>query len=118
MKILTAKTHGAIDYVVVVFLWISPSIFGLSDFVSTITYALGGVHLVLTLLTDFQYGVVKIIPFALHGWIELVVSVILVVAPWLLGFNENPVDRFFYVGFGIAVFITWLVTDYKENKKM
>ena|SRR5882762_1543201 len=113
MKFLTPKSHGAIDYVVVVFLWLSPSIFGLSNFVSTITYALGGIHLILTLLTDFQYGPFKIIPFSLHGWIELAVSIILVATPWLLGFNENVVDRIFYVGFGIAVFATWLVTDYR-----
>jgi len=116
MKILTAKTHGALDYVVVIFLWISPSIFGLSNFVSTITYALGGVHLVLTILTNFQYGLIKIIPFSLHGWIELAVSLILVGAPWLLGFNENPTDRIFYVGFGIAVFVTWILTDYNKGK--
>lgn len=118
MKILTAKIHGAIDYIVVIFLWASPNIFGLSEFVSTITYTVGGVHLVLTLLTDFQCGAFKVIPFALHGWIELVVSAILVGAPWLLSFSANPTDRYFYVGFGLAVFITWLITDYKENKKL
>lgn len=113
MKFLTPKSHGAIDYVVVVFLWLSPSIFGLSDFVSSITYVLGGIHLVLTLFTNFQYGLIKIIPFSLHGWIELVVSIILIASPWLLGFSGNAVDRIFYVSFGIAVFTTWLVTDYK-----
>jgi len=113
MKFLNPKSHGAIDYVVVIFLWISPSVFGLSDFVSMITYVLGGIHLVLTLFTNFQYGLIKIIPFSLHGWIELAVSLILVAAPWLLGFSENAVDRIFYIGFGIAVFATWLVTDYR-----
>jgi hypothetical protein len=68
---------------------------------------------VLTLFTNFQYGLIKIIPFSLHGWIELAVSLILVAAPWLLGFSENAVDRIFYIGFGIAVFATWLVTDYR-----
>jgi hypothetical protein len=113
MKFLTPKIHGAIDYGVVVFLWISPGIFGLSDFVSAMTYVLGGIHLALTLFTNFKYGLIKIIPFYLHGWIELMVSIILITAPWLLGFSENTVDRIFYVGFGIAVFATWLVTDYK-----
>ena len=113
MKFLTPKSHGAIDYVVVIFLLISPSVFGLSHFVSMITYVLGGIHLVLTLFTNFHYGLFKIIPFSLHGWIELVVSVILIAAHWLLGFGGNAVDRIFYISFGIAVFATWLVTDYK-----
>jgi len=114
MKILTPKIHGIIDYVVVIFLWASPTLFGLSDFVSMITYGLGGVHLALTLLTDFQYGVLKVIPFSIHGWIELIVSAVLVASPWVLGFSSNPIDKFFYIGFGIAVFATWFVTDYKK----
>ena len=113
MRFLTSKSHGALDYVVVIFLWLSPAIFGLSDFVSMITYVLGGIHLVLTLFTNFEFGLLKIIPFSLHGWIELAVSVNLVAAPWVLGFSENFVDRIFYVGFGIAVFATWSVTDYQ-----
>jgi len=113
MRFLTPKIHTTIDYVVVIFLWISPSIFGLSNFVSTITYVLGCIHLVLTMFTDSQYGLFRIISFPLHGWIELVVSASLIAAPWLLGFSGNAVDRIFYVSFGIAVFATWLVTDYR-----
>jgi hypothetical protein len=112
MKILKANTHGIIDYAVVIFLWLSPTIFGLSDFVSTLTYGLGCVHLALTVLTNFRYGLVKVIPFKLHGWIELVVSIVLIGSPWILGFNEIPVDKFFYIGLGGGVFITWLITDY------
>lgn len=112
MKILKANTHGVIDYLVVIFLLLSPTIFGLSYFASILTYGLGCVHLSLTALTDFQYGLVKIIPFKLHGWIELVVSVVLIASPWILGFSTIPVDKFFYMGFGFSVFLTWLITDY------
>lgn len=112
MKFIKPDLHGIIDYVVVIFLWLSPTLFELSNYVSMLTYGLGCVHLALTALTDFKYGLIKIIPFRLHGWIELVVSITLIGAPWLLGFSEMPVDRFFYVGFGSAVFVTWAVTDY------
>lgn len=112
MKLLTPRIHGAIDYVVVFFLLLSPTIFGLSHYVSTLTYGLGCVHLILTLFTNFEYGFFKIIPLSIHGWIELTVSVILIAAPWLLGFSENFVDRIFYMSFGVSVFATWLVTDY------
>jgi len=43
--------------------------------------------------------------------LELVISVLLVLLPWLLGFASVPTARNFYVGAGI-VFIVWLVTDY------
>jgi len=44
MKI-NSKTHGVIDYLVVIFLWLSPSIFVLPEMTGIFTYALGGVHL-------------------------------------------------------------------------
>ncbi len=118
MKILTSKTHGIIDYLVVVFLLLSPTIFGLSEPVATLTYCLGGVHLMLTALTKFQYGLIKVIPFQLHGRIELVVSIILIASPLLFGSYVNPenlIDKFFLAGFGMAVFITWVITDYSNQ---
>ncbi|CAN5519029.1 hypothetical protein BH10BAC4_BH10BAC4_20150 [soil metagenome] len=75
MKILNSKVHGIIDYIVVIFLWLSPTLFGLTSPISTLVYALGGVHLLLTVLTDFPYGVVKVVPLKLHGWVELLVAI-------------------------------------------
>jgi hypothetical protein len=44
--------------------------------------------------------------------IELTVSVLLVLLPWLLSFASVPAARNFYIAAGIVVFIVWLVTDY------
>jgi hypothetical protein len=112
MKPINSLIHGVLDYVVVIFLFASPTLFDLSDFVTTMTYALGGVHLLLTLITDFKLGLIKVLPLKIHGVIELIVSIALVLSPWILGFDESPTDRLFYVAFGVAVFITWTLTDY------
>ena len=113
---LNSKTHGAIDYAVVLFLWLSPTIFKLPEITSTFTYILGAIHLVLTLATNFEFGVIKIIPFKIHGLIELIVSIALFGAAFYLGKIENDLARNFYIGFSIAVFATWLITDYSNKK--
>src|SRR5579871_3312133 len=103
MKFLSSKAHSAIDYFVVVFLWASPSIFGLNSTVSLLTYSLGSVHLVLTVFTNFHFGIVKVIPVQIHGWIELAVAVLLIISPWVLGSlvpAENLIDKYFFFGFG------------------
>lgn len=41
----------------------------------------------LTVSTDFPLGVSKWIPFKIHGAIELVAGVLLIVAPWVFGFS-------------------------------
>lgn len=111
---LSSKLHGAIDYVVVIFLWLSPTLFGLPAVTSLFTYILGGVHLVLTMSTNFEFGVIKIVPLKVHGIIELLVSVLLIVVAFVLGNLEGSLSRNYYIGFALAVFLTWLVTDYKS----
>lgn len=115
MKI-NSRTHGVIDYLVVVFLWLSPSIFDLPEMTSIFTYVLGGIHLGLTILTKFELGLIKIIPFKIHGWIELAVSIGLIGAAFFLGGKEGDLARNFYIGFALAVFLTWLITDYRIDK--
>jgi hypothetical protein len=114
MKI-NSRIHGLIDYLVVLFLWASPSLFGLADATSTFTYALGAIHLVLTLLTDFEVGAMKIIPFPIHGWIELAVVVVLVGVAFYLGSIEGMIARNYFLAFASAVFLIWLITDYQSR---
>ncbi len=114
---LNSKTHGAIDYLVVVFLFLSPTLFGLIDITTTFTYVVAAIHLLLTITTKFEFGLVKIIPFKIHGVIELIVSIVLIGVAFYLGNLEGELSRNFYLSFGIAVFITWLITDYKISSE-
>lgn len=114
---LNSKIHGVIDYLVVVFLLLSPTLFGLKDITATFTYALATIHFLLTITTKFELGLVKIIPFKIHGMIELIVSIALIGIAFYLGNLEGELSRNFYITFGIAVFITWLITDYKTSSE-
>ena len=80
------------------------------------TYILGAVHLILTLSTEFEMGIFKIIPFKIHGLIELIVSLVLIGVGFYLGSLEGKLASNFYFGFSAAVFITWLISDYKTEK--
>src|SRR5689334_15808903 len=103
MKLINPTIHGILDYVVVTFLWASALIFPFTVSIKLFTPALGCVHLVLTLITNFPGGVVKVLPLKIHAIIELAVSIILIVSPGALGLQG--VDKIFYVAFGIAVFL-------------
>jgi len=116
MKV-NSKIHGIIDYLVVVFLWLSPTIFELPNITSTFTYVLGCIHLTLTILTNFELGLIKVIPLKIHGMIELIVSISLIAVGFYLNTIEGELARNFYIVFGIAIFATWLITDYKLIEK-
>ena len=116
MKILNATAHGVLDYAVVTLFLAAPTLLGLSGLPAAISYALAGVHLLLTLVTAFPLGAVKLVPLPVHGAIELVVSIALGALPWLLRFSADTVARNFYLGAGAGIFIVWMVTDYRSTK--
>jgi len=115
MKIISPGAHGALDYVTVVAFALAPTVVGLSGLPATICYVLAAVHLVLTLATAFGAGVVKVVPLHVHGGIELVVSLVLVVLPWILGFAGVVRARWFFVGAGVVIFLVWLLTAYRSH---
>ena len=115
MKIINSKIHGIIDYLVVIFLWVSPTLFELPETTALFTYVLGAIHLTLTVLTNFKFGLFKVIPLKIHGLIELIVSIALVAVAFYLGNQEGDISRNFYLGFAVAVFLTWLLSDYSKE---
>jgi hypothetical protein len=115
MKIISPKIHGIIDYLVVAFLLASPSIFGFMGHVAMFTYALAGVHLLLTILTNYSAGIVKIIPLPVHGLIEFIVGLLLIIMAFTL-LNNHPEVKHFYTVLGAAILVVFLITDYKGVK--
>ncbi len=113
MKILSAPTHGILDYAMVLLLALLPTVFGLSGLPATILYVLAGVHLLVSLLTRYPLGVFKRIPFNAHGLLELVVAVGLVALPWLLDFADEAPARSVFIGLGLLLFVVWLLSDYR-----
>ena len=114
MKILSPRVHGYLDYGVVALLLLAPSLFGFAGVPATICYVLAVAHAAMTLLTAFPLGLAKIIPFSIHGAIELLASVFLLAAPWIFEFSAVPAARNFFVASGVALAVVWLITDYRS----
>lgn len=117
MKILSATAHGLLDYLVVAFLLASPPLFGMTGGLATFTYILGSIHLLLTLLTNFKPGMIKLIPFRLHGIIEFVVVMLLAGVAYLFYRQKNFLGHDFYLFFSLALLIIFLFTDYNGTRK-
>ncbi|HKO55097.1 MAG TPA: hypothetical protein VJ276_04415 [Thermoanaerobaculia bacterium] len=108
-----ALTHGIIDYAMVIFLIAGPSVAGFRGRQAAICYALAAVHLILTLVTRFPLGALKVLGFPLHGGIELIVGLLLVVLPWLASFSAGLKSRNFFVAVGLLIILIWFLTDYR-----
>jgi hypothetical protein len=114
MGIIQPRVHGLLDYFTVIAFAAAPSIVGLNGGPRILAYALAAVHLTLTVVTAFPLGAAAIVPVRVHGVIELLVSIVLVVIPWILGFASVGVARNFYIGAGAVIFVVWLLTRYDQ----
>jgi hypothetical protein len=115
MKIISSKAHGILDYATVIFLLAAPTMFKMEGTLSTFTYVLAGVHFALTALTAFEVGLVKVIPFRIHGILEIVVSIALAgVALWFRN-DGNDLGFYFYIGLAIIIMIVFVLTDFKSS---
>jgi hypothetical protein len=116
MNTITPRVHGYLDYVTVVVLLLAPTLIGLTGFPAQLAYALAGIHLVMTLATDCPFGVVKLIPFTIHGWIERVVGPLLVLVSFIPGFATDTAAQVFYLVIGVVIILVGLLTDYQRAR--
>lgn len=113
MKIFSPRTHGYLDFLTVVIFLLAPTVLGLSDLPAYLSYGLAVVHLIVTLVSDFPFGIAKVIPFYIHGWIERIVGPVLIIVPFILGFDADTVARNFYVVMGAIIIAVGILTDYR-----
>lgn len=108
--------HGVLDYLTVILFAIGPGVAGFHGKQQVICYVLAAVHFLLTIVTRFPLGAVKIVGLPLHGAIELVVGVLLIVLPWVANFSAGVNSRNFFVCIGLLILIIWAMTDYRGRR--
>ena len=113
MRILSPRVHGVLDYAIVALLLLAPALFGFAGVAATICYALAIVQLGMSLLTNYPLSIAKLVPFPVHGAIELATSIGLLAMPWIFGFHTVDAARNFFVVGAIGLGLVWLVTNYQ-----
>ena len=117
MKFVTKKIHALIDYPVALALIILPFVLGLGETNAIALYAsviTGVAALILTLVTDHQTGVVKLISYELHLTVDFLVGLGFVLLPFILDFHG--LDFAYYLANGVAVLT--VVGLHKSEKKV
>ncbi|UOQ72596.1 hypothetical protein [Hymenobacter cellulosilyticus] len=117
MKILSPSAHGIIDVAFITFVALAPVMFDLEAPIDTACFVLAGGYLLVTLLTDFRLGLLRLIPFPVHGWLDLLTGVALAAVPFLFHFEANSAERNLFLGLGIFSIIVWLITDWKAQTR-
>jgi hypothetical protein len=91
MQFIPTKIHGAVDYLVGALLIAAPWLFDFADGGAQqwIPIALGAGVILYSLLTDYEFGVMRAIPMPIHLLLDIAGGAFLAVSPWLFGFSDD-----------------------------
>ncbi len=109
MRFIPTRYHAPLDYIVGVALIAAPWIFQFSDHTAaTVVPIVLGVGLIAySLFTNYELGVWKVAPMAVHNLIDIVAGAFLAASPWIFGFADKGANVWvphFVVGLA-AVFL-------------
>lgn len=96
-RFVTKTMHAYLDYPVALSLMILPFMLQLgssSPLALWLAVVAGAAALVLTVFTDHQFGLVRVIPYKAHVAVDFLVGVAFLLAPFLLGFTG--IDAWYY----------------------
>lgn len=97
MKFVTKQIHAYLDYPVAVALIVLPYLLGLGSsnpLALVVSVVTGVAAFILTLLTDHQLGVIKVIPYKGHLIVDALVGIVFVVTPF--AFSFEGLDAYYY----------------------
>lgn len=91
MRFIPTRTHGILDYVLGLVLIIAPWILDFADGGAEqwVPIIIGAIIIVQSLMTDYELGVVKVLPMSTHLTMDIVTGVVLAVSPWVFGFADD-----------------------------
>jgi hypothetical protein len=116
MKRLGPNAHAVIDYLCLPPYFVLPRILGWERRTALSTYPVGAFHTLLTLFTNYPLGLVKLIPYTVHGAIEYASVLHLLAWPFVMRFPERSA-RGYYILASISLLAACLMTDYRALEK-
>lgn len=117
-RILPAWLHAIADYAVAALLIVVPLAVGGSREAVAAGVVIGGVVLVVSLLTRYPLGLIKVVPFRVHSGADYLAVALLGAAPAVLGFRtSDPGLAAVYYLSGLAVLAVSVITNYQYSPR-
>lgn len=100
---IPVAVHGAIEYAAGVVFIAAPLVLDFESGVATgVSVATGIVILLVAATTSGPTSLVNGLTVSVHAVLDYVLALILIIAPFLLGFSEETTPTVFFIALGIA----------------
>jgi hypothetical protein len=122
IRFLPTKVHGGLDYLVGIALILAPNIFqfaGIGGAAVLIPRVLGVVLIVYSLVTRYEWGVIKLISMPYHLMIDFLAALFLALSPFLFGFSNKALNAWLpHVVVGVVVVAVVIVSRTQPGSSM
>ena len=110
--------HGIAEYGIGVLSIAAPFLFNFDSNGATVISALIGAGvLVLAVVTEAPTGIVRNLPIASHIVIDYVLSLFLIVAPFIFSFTDDSSATAYFIVLGVVYLLLTITTRYRKPAK-
>lgn len=115
---ISTNTHAMLEPLMAILLIASPWIFGFSstDDAKTICIVAGVAMLILGATTRWRYSLVNLVPLEWHFRSDLLLGLLLILSPFIFGFDGAGGATRFLIIFGLAEIIAALATNWEADR--
>lgn len=111
LQFLNPTLHGVLDYLAAGALIVLPFLLGFDGIERWLSVA-GGAGLILySLITDYTFGLVKLVPFDLHLLLDLMAGGAFIAAPFALGFGMAATIYYPVMAAGVVAVVAFSARD-------
>jgi hypothetical protein len=109
--------HAVLDYLWGIAHYMAPEMMDFADDEAASAYAKfrGGSMIATSLMTRYELGIIRIIPFNMHLAFDLIGALFGLASPWVLGFDKNEKAKQAAIAF--SVFELGAVLFSKRDRK-
>lgn len=118
LRFVTRQVHAYLDYPVAISLMATPVVLGLgasNPLAKWLSIVTGVAALVLTLLTDHELGVIKVLPYWFHVAVDRLVGLTFVAAPFVFGFTGLDAGYYWANAFAVLA-VTFLLNSSETGR--
>jgi hypothetical protein len=117
--IVPPQVHGVLDYPLAGVLITGPLVLDFDYAAATvIALVLAAAATVLAWGTNWTTAIVKVIPPLLHGYVDVLATIALILLPFVVGFSSRTTALLFYVIVGGAGLLVTLATRFESTAAM
>ena len=113
---ISPRVHGTLDYLLAAALIVVPLAVDFHDDTATVLMlVLGGAATLLAIGTQWSTGIIRILPPVVHGVADIAATIVLIIAPFVLGFSDHTVATMLYVVIGAGGLGATLLTRFESD---